>query len=631
MSESPAVMQTIRIHLSLTAVIIALVLGGCAAVPPERAPLEEDEALEQAQRAEQRGDYEAAARTYMDLAARASELKRAEYQLQAAAALLHGNYIDQARRILDELDVARLHANQLIRTQLLSARIALAENHPEQALDTLRMEVAPSIPATLQARRHELRADAYRRIGNLLEAARERVKRGALIEPSNRDARAENRQEIWQTLMLLSEEALTELRLDPPPDVFSGWLELARIAKLAQRQPTDVVERIATWRELYPAHPASEDIVALVLARQQEEIRRPEQIAVLLPAGGRFSELSEALRDGIIAAHYNRQNRSYQPTIRIYDIDAGSEDAVAVYRRAIEEGADFVVGPLRKESVNAVIDAGRVQVPTLTLNYSDRASGGARAQLFQFGLAPEDEARQVAERAWLDGHNHALAIVPEGEWGQRMLEAFRRDWEELGGTLLEAQTYPAENSDFSPQLKRVLNLDESARRHRNLEQLIQRDLKYEPRRRQDTDFVYMAAFPRQARLIRPQLKFHYASQLPVYSTSHIYGGHHNRQADRDMDDVIFCDIPWVLSANDDDRRLKRKVEHLWPDRSEQYIRFYALGIDAYNIIPYLNNLRNFRYERYTGNTGVLHLGDSNRIFRRLQWAQFRGGLPRPYN
>lgn len=618
------------LRLLLAPLIIALLAaGGCAVVPPEEAARPEAEMLQQAHRAERQGDYEAAARAYMDLAGRASALKRPEFQLRAAAALVRGNYIDQARRILDGLDPDKLHANQFIRRQLLSARIALAENRPDQALDMLSIEVAPSVPAALQARLHKLRADAFHRVGNLLEAAREHVHRSALLDPTDQQSVAENQQEIWQALMLLPQEALAQLQVEPPPDVFSGWLELARTAKLARKDPTDVTDRVAAWRKLYPGHPASEEIVALVLARQQEEIRRPQQIALLLPGAGSVAGVSGALRDGFIAAHYDRQNRSYQPSIRIYDIGPRPGDAPSVYRRAVHDGADFIVGPLRKEAVNAVIDDNRVQVPTLTLNYSD--GRGASAQLYQFGLAPEDEARQLAERAWLDGHNHALAMVPEGEWGQRVLEAFRHDWEKLGGVLLEHQTYPPGNSDFSEQLKLLLNLDEGEHRHRALEELLQQDLRYEPRRRQDVDFVYMAAFPRQARLIRPQLKFHYASRVPIYSTSHSYSGRPDRHSDRDMDGVIFCDIPWVLAADEDQQRLKRKIGHLWPDHSEQYIRFYALGVDAYNIIPYLNNLRTFRYDRFSGATGILQLSDSNRIFRRLQWAQFNDGLPRPLN
>jgi outer membrane PBP1 activator LpoA protein len=97
-----------------------------------------------------------------------------------------------------------------------------------------------------------------------------------------------------------------------------------------------------------------------------------------------------------------------------------------------------------------------------------------------------------------------------------------------------------------------------------------------------------------------------------------------------MDDVIFCDLPWVL-AEDGGNPLKAKTARLWPESFQQYTRLYALGVDAYNIIPHLNNLRQFRYEQYNGETGMLQLSETNRLYRQLQWARFGNGLPRPYN
>ena len=135
----------------------------------------------------------------------------------------------------------------------------------------------------------------------------------------------------------------------------------------------------------------------------------------------------------------------------------------------------------------------------------------------------------------------------------------------------------------------------------------------------------MAAFPRQARLLRPQLRFHYASSLPVYATSHVFTGKRDRYTDRDMDGIVFCDTPWTLDRSA--VPLKRQINALWPEQMRDYTRFYALGIDAYNLIPQLDYLRMFRHERINGMTGILSLNEDQHIFRTLKWAQFDKGLP----
>lgn len=616
-----------RLH-RLSPLIIALAIAGCALDGQRtgvRSP--EHEALQRAQRAEQNADYEAAAREYIALAADTSELKRPAYLLRAATVLLRGNHIEQARRLLDGIDAGTLSANQRVQRQLVAARIALADNNPQQAVKLLQPAVPPDTPAPLRAELHELRADSYQRLGNLAEAARQRVLREDFLDPADENTLARNRQAVWQTLIRLPAEALQAIKTDPAPDAFAGWIQLAQIAKTVE--PAALGGQLGAWEARFPSHPAPREITDLLRARQQQEMRRPERIALLLPLSGAVKDSAEALRDGFLAAHYQRGNRDYHPVLRIYDAGTEPEAAARAYAQAVEEGSDFVVGPLIKQSVNLIARNGRIPVPTLTLNYSD-ADRLVSDRLYQFGLAPEDEARQVAERAWLDGHNHALALVPEGEWGDRVLQSFAAAWRQHGGTLLEVQRYPAENNDFSAQIEPLLDLDESARRRQNLERLLQQPLKFEPRRRQDADMVFMAAFPRQGRLLRPQLKFHYAGDLAVYSTSHVFAGVRDQNADRDMDDVIFCDLPWVL-AEDAGHPLKAGTARLWPESFRQYTRFFALGVDAYNIIPHLDNLRRFRYEQYNGETGVLQLSETNRLYRQLPWARFGNGLPRPYN
>ena len=75
------------------------------------------------------------------------------------------------------------------------------------------------------------------------------------------------------------------------------------------------------------------------------------------------------------------------------------------------DGAQFVVGPLSKPAVSKLMTEGAITVPTLTLNFAYQTDP-LPANLYQISLSPEDEARQVAERAWLDGHNQAISVVP---------------------------------------------------------------------------------------------------------------------------------------------------------------------------------------------------------------------------
>ena len=65
------------------------------------------------------------------------------------------------------------------------------------------------------------------------------------------------------------------------------------------------------------------------------------------------------------------------------------------YREAQADGVDWVIGPLERDQVTRLANLGEIPLPTLALNYTDQMTQ-ADQTLFQFGLAPEDEARSAA-------------------------------------------------------------------------------------------------------------------------------------------------------------------------------------------------------------------------------------------
>ncbi|MEQ6340649.1 MAG: penicillin-binding protein activator [Gammaproteobacteria bacterium] len=349
------------------------------------------------------------------------------------------------------------------------------------------------------------------------------------------------------------------------------------------------------------------DVVAAI-PEQSRLAEPPANIALLLPSSGPFAKTAVALRDGFFAAYYQRLNKLYQPTIRLYDAGTQPAAVLAAYRQALAEGANVVIGPLDKDGVKALARSADLAVPTLTLNYAEDENAKP-GNLFQFGLAPEDEARAVAERAWQDGRRQAVALIPVGEWGARVFNTFKARFEELGGSVVAQQTYDPAGSDFATPVRTLFNISSKERR-----------------RRQDVDALFMVAFPRQARQIRPQLNFNFAGDVPVYATSHVYTGRIDKNADTDVNDVLFCDMPWVLEEGQ--QALSRIISQRWPQSADQFKRLYALGVDAYNLLPYLSRMRADPSERMAGETGNLSLDKGQRIHRALVCARFVDGEPR---
>ena len=606
--------------LIICIMIIFLGLTGCETVPVSDKPGSDSQVdYQRVDELEQAGLYAEAAELLMEKANSIADPMATTAKLRAARLYVYAGMIDQAENIVQSLLGPKISPEIALRIKLIQARIFLYQEQPQQALELLDAGTVNNIEvlATL----HELRARAYLALGNYLESARERV----LLESylSDPDRIAFNRGEIWESLRYLTSTDLSQLQLPGPPDVLSGWLELVLISKTAMRSSQQFNTAIANWRENYPQHPAASQVLDKLLA-YHEITKNRDRLALILPLTGKLSKPAAAIRDGFLAAHYQSPNDEQEIQIRIYDSTRDDRSIQQIYQLAVSEGAEFVIGPLSKEKVAELANMSQLIVPVLTLNQSDEQFY-SHPNLYQFGLNPEDEARQVAERTSAEGLTQALSITPSGDWGTRLATAFRQRFEELGGTVLEQTEYEFSGNDFSAPLKRMLNIDESSSRFNRLRNTLPTELHFIPRRRQDVDFVFMAAFPRQARLIVPQLRFHHAADVPVYTTSNAYSSQQTEQQNRDMNGVMMCDSHWVLATDEQADPLRKQLKELWPQEMALYSSLFALGMDAYNLPVQLRWLEQNPDEYYEGITGRLSLNSRKQLQRTLKWGKFSDG------
>ena len=613
--------RLVFILMLLAAAGLSLVSGCTTGVREAPPPTVDNRLQSQVQALEAAGDFQGAAALYLQAAEQAAAPLKQDYLLSGADRLIRAGDYERAGTVLGGIAADGLPEAQRQHYDVSQARLDLALNRPVQALE--RLQAMPA-GGPWQADYHRLRAEAYQLDDNYLSSARERVALdGLLTDPQQK---LENQFATWEALTRLSDAQLQDMRMAPPPDVLSGWLELVELTRLYLQQPQSLADVIPHWQTRYPGHPAGGDFTTRLLESMGTAAQPPQQVAILLPLSGSLAEVSTAIRDGILAAYYDTSDGSRRPVLRFYDVGANAGDAVARYQQAVTDGARFVIGPLRKEEVQAVLQQEQLPVPVLTLNQID-TDGDVNPSVYQFGLAPEDEAREVARRAWQDGHRRAISLVPQGDWGERVQAAFVDEWSKLGGTLLDYQAYDPGEADHSRMISATLNLDASKARQTALVRLIGRQIEFEPRRRQDVDFIFLLATPEQARLIRPQLSFFRAQHVPVYSTSHVYSGRPDQSRDIDLNGLLFCDMPWTLEAGSSWQELKQDITERWPDTAASHGRFYALGVDAYRITPYLGRFEGSLFGSYHGVTGNLTLDARQEVHRTLVWAQFRNGLP----
>jgi outer membrane PBP1 activator LpoA protein len=631
--------RTAFIAIALAVVLLA----GCAAGPGVGPSEDERKALaQQALALHAEGRFREAAQEYLRLARASQAPLSQDFALSAAAELIEAGELKAAKKLLDEVLPPSLAPVLEAWRTAHRAEIALIELRPYDALALLPPQLKTTLPRSLAARISDLRARALHDGGQYLASAEERAALDPLLVSPH--AIAENQRRLWTSVSRLPPAELREAQR-PPPDTLGGWLELGVIASGLMMGPEALANEINLWRARYPDHPAEAVIVPLLIELARESAAPPSKLVLLLPLDGAFKGAAAAVRDGFLSAWFADSDNLRRPEVLIRTIP--DDEIWPAYQQAVAEGAEFVVGPLRRTSVNAIAAVERLPVPTLALNYVSNvpqapqnvdeldAAGFVPAAprvlselLYQFALSPEDESRAVATRAWFDGHGKAAVLAPEGEWGSRVVDAFVSELERLGGEVVGIRRYESDATDMSGPVKAVLNVDSSEERRRELTRVLGEKVEFEAQRRQDVDFIFMGAFPVQARQIRPALKFHHAVGVPVYATSHTYTGIPDPAADIDVDGVIFADMPWTVETQAA-AGLRSVIMSTWPKSLPRYFRLYAFGADAYSLVPRLRTLKAQRYAEYAGATGHLSISDGNRVERRLLWAQFKEGVPRP--
>ena len=401
----------------LTLILFTLLLSSCGTgiqtrtdTPPSNPDIRKAEKLTK------HGQYQKAAELYWQVAQSEPSPQKEQLQLQAAELSVSAENYDLAQQYLNIINEQDLTFELIPRKRIIESNIAVQHEQYSKVLSLLPESLITRAPSYI-AEILELRAQAFNGIGDTHSSLKTRTVLSQHL--SNYTDSAYNQNEIWRLLALASNEELASWLKNSNQEL-AGWIELAQTKRVSYSSIDQLNYALNDWRSTHPDHPASDNLLTSILESFENFFAIPERIALLLPMTGRYETISKVIYAGIVSARELRTDDQYTPHIELYDTGDNPADIIYHYQRAVDDGADFIIGPLKKESVELLSQQTQLPVPVLTLNYiSDTAN--TPGNLFQFGLLPEDEARQVAERASLDDHLSAIIMTPNSEWGHSIL------------------------------------------------------------------------------------------------------------------------------------------------------------------------------------------------------------------
>ncbi|HDS1037228.1 TPA: penicillin-binding protein activator [Stenotrophomonas maltophilia] len=553
-----------------------MLLAGCATTSLTSAP--ESPAQSQALALIEQGKPRDAA---LQLEAQAATLRgtaRSNTLADAAWAWHLAGDSARARSLLAQLTARQLSGASLQRFQLASAELALADKQPAQALALLK-EHGDNVHPSLRTRWYLARANALQASGDSFAAATERARAHAGLAGT---ARNENQAAIAGLLGTLDDATLRSraaaLPANDPLYNFAGRALIARGLPLPRPFDRESAAQFDTSKR----PPAMSD-----------GYRPPAKMAVLLPLSGRLATAAQPVRDGLLSAYYGESRR--RPDINFFDTAGTPAGALAAYDKAVASGADFVVGPLGRDEVDAVYGRQPLQVPVLALNRGKDAPPAGSAG---FSLAPEDDGIVAAEYMRGRERNRALVINSNDDTGRRAAAAFAQRFAQRGGQVAATVAVGDAVGDIGAQV-------------RNAGQI---------------DAVFLAVRAPQARLLAPQLALAGAGGATRVGTSQLTTGSGKAEEDVALDGIIYPNEAWNVRSVSGVPSAAQVAQTL-PSARGAAGRLFAFGADAWKISAYLEKLSN--EGGLDGATGTLYLDSNGNILRQPAWSTFSGGRPMP--
>lgn len=558
------------------------------------------------------------AQFYIDKIALANKPQAISWQLLSARALIAEGHPQPARDML--LAVARnpLSTQQLFEVALIKSEAYLLEKRYQDAVTALNFSPKLDIAEQTHWQRfYLLKATLAELLNNNAKAVEYRV---ALNDFLVAELHSSNNNRLWAEASVIPLTQLQQLvlRFKTENPTLSGWYQLAAITQQYRAEPQALITHLQTWKMHYSQHPALSNFPIELVKAMTTTPYAPNQLAVLLPLTGKSAVAGKAIRDGMLSAYY-QDNAADRIDLRFYDTATTSADEL--YLQAIDDGADFVVGPLLKSNLAKVLPLVQ-DIPLISLNKLPETQ--VAENIYYFSLSPNDEAIAAAKKMYRDGIKQPLVLAPNNRAGNRLAAEFNQQWQLL--TKGSSATYKYNSRrDMQNTVTELFSVTASNQRISLMKNLVGGDVKTKTRSRRDIDAVYIIATPSEAMLAIPYISTTqnpYAPQVAIYASSGSHGDNLSKSQTRDLNGLIFSDMPWLLNP---DRELKQQTLALWPNMSKIQQNLFAMGYDTFKLIPHLLQLRNFPDLHLAGQTGILHIDDNGIIEREFSWAKYRSG------
>lgn len=562
---------------------------------------------------------------------RSNKVSRNTLLLAAADSYVLQQECSKALTIINHIAANISNAANMIHANLVTAECASIEQLDDEK--RAQLVLIPAATNQLKDRQKYVQAQLLERQQQWLAAAQTLAQLSA-IDP-------EHTEQIWRLIQRVDYHT-QQASIDQYPNL-RQWLLVSALVHEYGTSSQQLTTKFNQFAAEFPDHPLALSNPREFVTNSNIEFNKPTAVAVILPLTGRLEVQGNAIKQGILSAYFaamdNQSEEEVEQVLRFYDSNSLSIDQLAEQLQQ----AQLVIGPLLKQTIQSltpklprstsIVALNRIPIisnelitDTKAVTFAEAESGPLPEQRFYFALAPEDEARQMAEHIHQQGYRNPILVHPEDPIGERLAEAFLTEWRSLAEWQSDNQinlvSY-ADNDAMRDGILTALDVRQSKNRIKQLESVLIPELYNVPRNRRDVDAIVAFATPEQIELLNPIVESSLSPfndiAVPVYVTSRSISLDITKNQLRDLQNVYYLDLPWMMPENEW-QNLSDQVNALYPNQRDSSKRLFALGFDAYTQVNALPHLAAIPQLTTSALTGELSVNQYQQVVRRLPIA-----------
>ncbi len=311
---------------------------------------------------------------------------------------------------------------------------------------------------------------------------------------------------------------------------------------------------------------------------------KPIHIGVILPLHGRYAAYGRTLLNGIRLAV---SSPDWGHMVQLTVIDAADSPAIAAqgYEKLVAGGVNWVIGPLLRDNVQAIIPHLRDNIPVISLSkHSEFAA--AHPALFIHSIARGIQASFMAREAIRSKMTRIAIITGKNASEQDEARTFAQAFTQAGGEIAATLTLDNNNVNYINRLRsfRAVTDDEVVLRDLDIGLRI-----FTPLRRLDirippgVDALYLAMPGAMVAKLAGQLAYVDLRKIPMLGSNRWMDKHLLDDSGRYLTASQFCQ-PVVPS---DASRLVTHYRETWGQGRPSAL--FALGYDTAHILLLLGS------------------------------------------